>query len=106
MADQVVEELSPAWTLDNGVLRRTQLARLLREAAGWTARDWIAQEAEGREEVHWLGLFRLIKAGGVPVTRWWQQMEPNSPERAAVLLAGAEVLGIETDWPGWPSVTA
>lgn len=91
--------------LDHGVLIRTDLAKLLRQAAGWTARDWLALEREEWLAVWNAGLARLVEAAGVTEADW-DRMPLRSTRRSHVLLVGARELGIETDWTGWPSGTA
>jgi hypothetical protein len=77
---------------------RIRLARLLRQAAGATARDWVMAEPEGRAVIHMCGLLRLVEAAGETLARWRAMTREAA---AAVLLAGARKLAIATDWQGW-----
>ena len=95
-----MQEIHADTEMHGGVLGRTRLAKLLREAAGLSAADWVMLGAEGREAVHDRGALVLVAAAGVTVAEF-DAMAPFSPERAAALLRGALLLGIDTDWTGW-----
>ena len=95
-----MREISADLAMRKGVLERTQLAKLLREAAGMTARDWLALEPDDWEAAWDQGAAALIEAAGVTQTEF-DRMRPFSRPRAMVLLVGAAELGIETDWIGW-----
>lgn len=77
---------------------RVSLARLMREAAGVSAADWVFSDGEVREEIHERGTRALVEAAGWSLADWEAL---HSKERSGVLLSGAEKLGIETDWRGW-----
>lgn len=78
----------------------TAYARLLCDAAGTTPEQFAALGTEGREYVLARGRGALLRAAGV-TRRAWRDMPAASAERSAVLLRGAEKLGIETRWGGW-----
>ena len=82
--------------------QRISLAVLLREAAGATARDWVMTDPEGRAVIHMSGIIRLVEAAGHTLERWRKMTRDAA---AAVLLAGARVLGIATSWQGWAWLT-
>jgi hypothetical protein len=81
---------------------RVAMARLLREASGTSVADWVMSEI-GERTAAWLGgLFRLVRAAGASLFAYFDAA-PWSRARSDVLLAGAEALGIATDWVGWPA---
>jgi hypothetical protein len=79
---------------------RIEYARLLREAAGASAGDWVMSEQPERDAIHVRGLLRLIWAAGCRLFAYFDMPE-FSPDRSEVLLAGAGKLGVKTDWKGW-----
>jgi hypothetical protein len=83
-----------------GVEERAEHAaffRLLRQAAGVTARDWVMAEDDERIRIHRRGLWRLVWAAGWRVPLW---RKLAGYARAAVLMIGARALGITHDWTG------
>ena len=95
-----MREMHADTEMHGGVLGKTRLAKLLREAAGMSAADWLALEPGEAEEAWDRGAARLVEAAGVTETEF-DRMRPFSPSRALVLLLGAAELGIATDWTGW-----
>lgn len=93
------EVTSDSW-LPSGTLARTHYAKLLREAAGSTARDWVMSEPDERRSIHDRGRIRLVHAAGLPMALW-RALPPLSRARSRVLLRGARKLGIITEWKGW-----
>jgi hypothetical protein len=79
---------------------RIRLAVLLRSAAGCTARDWVMAEEEGRSVIHLSGLVRLVEAAGFTLADWRRLFEVSRRRAAELLLAGARLLSIPTDWHG------
>jgi hypothetical protein len=79
---------------------RIALAYLLRAAAGSTARDFVMSEQDERTITHLTGFWVLIRAAGSGLFAYLA-LPAFSKERSAILLRGAEVLGVKTDWPGW-----
>lgn len=79
---------------------RIGYARLLRSAAGSTARDWVMSDQPDRDAIHLRGLLALIWAAGVRLFAYFD-LPAFSPARAQVLLAGADRMGLATDWAGW-----
>jgi hypothetical protein len=80
---------------------RVAYATLLRAAAGASAGDWVfARGQRERDDIHLRGLLALVWATGCRLFAYFD-MPPFSPARAEVLLAGAERLGVSTDWKGW-----
>ena len=79
---------------------RVAYAVLLRRAAGASAGDWVFAEQPGRDAIHVRGLLALVWAAGSRLFAYFD-LPPFSPERAQVLLAGADTLGVPTDWKGW-----
>jgi hypothetical protein len=75
-------------------------ARLLREAARCTAADWVMAEQDVRRAVHDAGRLALVKAADLTPYAYGELPE-FSRERSDVLLKGAAVLGVATDWRGW-----
>jgi hypothetical protein len=75
-------------------------ANLLRSAYGITAQQYEALDFEAREHALNRGRLDLVAAAGV-TRRAYEAMPRNSKPRSDVLLRGAAVLGIVTDWPGW-----
>lgn len=80
---------------------RIHLARLMREAAGVNAADWVFSDGEVREEIHDRGTRALVAAAGWDFPEW-EALAEHSKERSDVLLRGAAKLDIATDWGGWP----
>jgi hypothetical protein len=83
------------------ITERLNLARLMREAAGVSAADWVFSDGEVRGEIHDRGTRVLVQAAGWDFAEW-EGLAENSKARSDILLSGAEKLGIETDWRGWP----
>jgi hypothetical protein len=79
---------------------RIGYARLLRSAAGSSARDWVMSDQPDRDAIHVRGLLALIWAAGCRLFAYFD-LPAFSPARAKVLLAGADRMGIGTDWEGW-----
>jgi hypothetical protein len=75
-------------------------ARLLREAAEVSAGNWVFADAAGRRAIHALGRVALVKAADLSLVAYMALPE-FSRERSDVLLKGAAVLGVATDWRGW-----
>lgn len=94
------DEITADRQLSGGVLNRTQYAKLLREAAGVTARDWVMSEANERRKIHNRGRIQLVHAAGMSMAAW-RALPALSRARSRVLLRGAKKLGIATDWKGW-----
>lgn len=94
--------LLPVWgdQMADEATGRIQLAALLREAAGVSSADWVMSDAEVRQEIHERGARELVEAAGHDMAAW-EELPPLSPKRSAVLLRGARVLGIATEWEGW-----
>lgn len=86
--------------LPNGQLNRIYYAKLLREAAGATARDWVMSVPSVRRKIHNRGRMRLVHAGGMTMAEW-RALPALSRARSRVLLRGARKLGIPTEWKGW-----
>lgn len=80
---------------------RVRLARLMREAAGVSAANWVFSDEEVRGEIHDRGTRALVHAADWDLTEW-EALAENSKARSDVLLRGAEKLGIATEWGGWP----
>jgi hypothetical protein len=80
---------------------RIHLARLMREAAGVSAADWVFSDGEVREEIHDRGTRVLVHAAGWEFPEW-EALAEHSKARSDVLLSGAAKLDIETEWKGWP----
>jgi hypothetical protein len=76
------------------------LTQLLRDAAGIAPEQWEVLDASDREYVLMRGRRALVRAARVSAAAWGA-LPRRSPECAAVLLRGARVLHIETDWAGW-----
>lgn len=81
---------------------RVAFGRMLREAHGASAADWVFSDQAEREAIHAVGLKRLIHAAGLSLATYGALRE-CSKARSDVLLRGAGALGIETDWRGWPA---
>lgn len=81
---------------------RVAYATLLRRASGASAGDWVFSDQRERDAIHVSGLLALVWATRCRLFAYFD-MPPFSPSRAEVLLAGAERLGIATDWDGWPT---
>jgi hypothetical protein len=79
---------------------QAEYARLLRTAAGIDPMQWEVLDYPGREYVLSQGRLALVRASGVS-RKTWNALPPRSLARAAILLRGAEVLRIDTDWRGW-----
>ena len=77
------------------------LARMMREAAGVSAADWIFSDGEVRGEIHDRGARALVHAAGWDLAEW-EALAEHSKARSDILLSGAEKLGIDTEWKGWP----
>jgi hypothetical protein len=73
---------------------------LLRTAAGTDPSQWEVLDTSGREYVLGQGRALLLKAAGVS-RKAWDALPARGGQRSAVLLKGAERLGIDTDWCGW-----
>jgi hypothetical protein len=80
---------------------RVRLARLMREAAGVSAADWVFSDGEVRGEIHDRGTRALVAAAGRDLAEW-EALAENSKARSDILLSGAAKLGIDTEWEGWP----
>jgi len=76
---------------------RAEFFRLLRVAAGATARDWVMSDDADRVKIHRRGLLRLVHAAGWLMPDWRRLY---GFARVAVLLVGARVLGIRHCWRG------
>jgi hypothetical protein len=79
---------------------QAEYARLLRTAAGIDPMQWEVLDYPGREYVLAQGRLALVRASGVS-RKTWNALPPRSLARATILLRGAEVLRIDTDWRGW-----
>ena len=84
------------------VMERVLYTRLLREAAGVSASDWIFSDAEVRGEIHDRGERALVAAADWDYTEW-EALPAESKARSDVLLAGAAKLNLVTSWEGWPA---
>jgi hypothetical protein len=80
---------------------RVLFARLLREASGTSAGDWVMSEQDSRDAAHVLGLVRLVAAARARLFAY-VDLPARSRERSAILLRGAARLSIATEWKGWP----
>jgi hypothetical protein len=76
-------------------------ARLLREAAGASAADWVMGEADERSAIHQRGLCVLVEAAGWCTARWLR-LGACIKVQSDILLSGATALGVSTEWEGWP----
>lgn len=85
----------------DAAVERVRLARLMREAAGVSAADWVFSDEEVRGEIHERGTRVLVQAAGCDFTEW-EALPENSKARSDILLSGAEKLFIATEWEGWP----
>jgi hypothetical protein len=95
------DEAGDERVLDGGQLAKAAYARLLREAAGVSVADWVMSEQQRREVIHDQGRAALVHAAGWDVAAY-SDLPKVSKARSDVLLRGAEVLDIATDWKGWP----
>jgi hypothetical protein len=83
-------------TLDDNA----EYARLLRTAAGIDPTQWEKLDYPGREYVLAQGRVALVRAAKVS-RKTWNALPPRSRARSDILLKGAAVLRIDTDWQGW-----
>jgi hypothetical protein len=79
---------------------QAEYCRLLRTAAGIDSMQWEKLDHPGREYALAKGRMALLRAAKVS-RRAWNAMPAYSDQRSAVMLKGAEALGIDTRWAGW-----